>query len=80
MSRPTDSPDEHTNPLQEDGTQCLVVLQVLGDDHEPRWTRVELKHELYDVDPAAITVALEHLAEQGVVRREGEQIQASACA
>ncbi len=32
------------------------------------------------MDPAAIAVALERLAEQGVVHLEDEQIRASACA
>lgn len=53
---------------------------MLRDDHKPCWTRAELEHELYDVDPTAITVALERLAEQGVVQPEGEQIRASSCA
>ncbi len=80
MSRATDSPDGRIDPLEQDGTQCLVVLQMLRDDHKPRWTHAELEHELYDVDPAAITVALERLAEQGVVHLEGEQIEVSPCA
>ena len=73
-------PNERTGPRQEEGTQCVIVLQVLRHDHEPRWTRAELERELHDVDPAAITVALERLNEQGVVRMEGDQIEASPCA
>ncbi len=68
------------DPLQEDGTQCLVVLQVLRDDYPEPWTRAELDRELYDVDEAAIGVALERLREQGVVHAEGEQVSASQCA
>ena len=68
------------DPLQEDGTQCLVVLQVLRDDHPEPWTRVELDRELYDLNPDAITVALECLQEQGVVQVEGERFCASPCA
>ncbi len=73
-------PDERINPRQEEGTQCVVVLQVLRSDHELRWSRQEIEHELHDVDPDAIGVALERLAEQGVVHCEGEQVWASPCA
>jgi hypothetical protein len=72
--------DERIDPFQEEGTQCLVVLQVLRDDHKPPWSREEIEQELADVDPEAIGVALERLEEQGVVTRDGEQIQASPCA
>jgi DNA-binding HxlR family transcriptional regulator len=73
-------PDERVYPLQEGGTQCVVVLQLLRDDHELPWSREEIERELDDVDPEAIGVALERLEEQGVVNREGAQIQASPCA
>jgi hypothetical protein len=73
-------PEEQVGPLEQDGTQCLVVLQLLRDDHALRWPRGELERELYDVDPKAIDVALERLREQGVVRAEGEQVWASTCA
>ena len=45
-----DMPEEQVDPLEQDGTQCLVVLQLLRDDHALRWTRGELERELYDVD------------------------------
>jgi hypothetical protein len=73
-------PGKRNDPRQEEGTQCLIVLQVLRDDHEQPWTRAELEHALHDVDPAAITVALERLNEQGVIRIESDQIEASPCA
>jgi hypothetical protein len=68
------------NPRQEDGTQCVVVLQVLRDDHPKPWTRKEIERELHDVDPDAIGVALERLREQGVVNVEGGRFSASPCA
>lgn len=73
-------PREPIYPLQECGTQCVVVLQVLRKDHESPWRRAELERELHDVDPAAIGVALERLREQGVVHLEGERVSASTCA
>ncbi len=71
---------EQADPLEQDGTQCLVVLQLLRDDRTPHWSRGELELELYDVDPRAIGVALERLREQGVVHGDGERVWASACA
>ncbi len=71
--------EEQIDPLEQGGTQCLVVLQLLRDDHPARWPRGELERELYDVDPEAIGVALERLRQQGVVHAEGERVWASAC-
>jgi hypothetical protein len=68
------------NPRQEDGTQCVIVLQVLRDDHPEPWTRREIKRKLADIDQDAVGVALERLHEQGVIRIIGNQIEASPCA
>ncbi len=73
-------PGERVDPLEQEGTQCLVVLQLLRNDHALHWTRGELERELYDVDPKAIGVALKRLREQGVVHGNGERVWASACA
>ena len=73
-------PGQPIDPLEHDGAQYLLVLQLLRDDHDPKWTRVELTKELDDLDPDAIAVALERLREQGVAHAEGEQLTASACA
>lgn len=72
-------PEEQVDPLEQNGAQFLVALQLLRDDHTLRWTRGELERELHDVDPEAIGVALERLREQGVVHREGERVWASMC-
>jgi hypothetical protein len=68
------------DPLEQAGTQCVVVLQLLRDDHPELWTRAELDRELYDVDREAIGVALDRLVEQGVVQVKGERFSASPCA
>ncbi len=72
-------PDERIDPLQEEGAQRLIVLQVLRGDHDLRWSRQELERELHDVSPVAIGVALERLQAQDVVHLEGEQVWASPC-
>jgi hypothetical protein len=62
------------------GTEAVVLLQLLRDDHEQPWTLAELKDALADVDPTAIAVSIERLHEQGVVRIDGKHITASPCA
>lgn len=77
MSGAHDSPEE---ALEEDGTQRSIVLQLLRADHELRWTRFALEHELHDLEPAAIAVALNHLCAQGVVCAGEGRLWASPCA
>lgn len=57
-----------------------VVLQVLRDDHPRRWTRAELRSEIYDIAPEAIRQALKRLETHGVICVEGREIWASKCA
>jgi DNA-binding HxlR family transcriptional regulator len=57
-----------------------IVLQVLRDDHEERWTRTELLKEVDDVDPAIVTAELQRLAGEGVVIVNEERVTASPCA
>jgi hypothetical protein len=49
------------------GTEHIVVLELLRDDRPQRWTRRALERDLHDIDPRAITAALEHLRELGLV-------------
>lgn len=73
-------PDQPIDPLQEEGTQHVIVLQLLRKEHPQDWSRSELQAELDDIDPDAITVAIERLQEHGVVCVDGEQLRACACA
>jgi hypothetical protein len=57
-----------------------IVLQVLREDRDERWSRAELEHEIYDIDPVAIGEAMEHLREEGVVHISGQLVWASRCA
>jgi hypothetical protein len=63
-----------------DIAERAIVLQVLRDDHDERWSRGELERELYDVQPLAIGEALGRLREEGVVHLSGELVWASRCA
>jgi DNA-binding HxlR family transcriptional regulator len=56
-----------------------VVLQVLREDHEERWPRMELAQEISDFEPAVLEKALGRLGRDGVLRREGDSVWA-ACA
>jgi len=57
-----------------------IVLQVLRDDRDERWSRGELEHEIYDIDPVAIGEAMERLREEGVIHISGQMVWASRCA
>jgi hypothetical protein len=57
-----------------------IVLQVLRDDHDERWSRAELERELYDVETQALAAALESLRQEGVLHLSGDLVWASRCA
>lgn len=57
-----------------------IVLQVLRDDHDERWPRVELGRELGDFEPAILERALERLEREGVVHLDGSDVRASRAA
>jgi hypothetical protein len=56
-----------------------IVLELLRDDHEQWWTRVDLVREMYDVDAAAIDTALIRLCDTGVVEAQDERVRAAGC-
>jgi DNA-binding HxlR family transcriptional regulator len=64
----------------EEIAERAIVLQVLRDDHDERWSRAELEREIYDIEPLALGDALERLRQEGVVHLSGEQVWASRCA
>jgi hypothetical protein len=62
------------------GTERLILLSLLRRDHPPQWSCAELKLNLYNIPPEAITDALTELEAVGAVIVAGESIQASSCA
>jgi hypothetical protein len=75
-------PGERSRYHAEDGeiAERAIVLQVLREDHEERWSRAELERELYDIEPLQLSDALARLREAGVVHLAGELVWASRCA
>jgi DNA-binding IclR family transcriptional regulator len=57
-----------------------IVLQVLREDKDPRWTLAELQAEAYDIDPTTLAGALSRLERHGIVVECGEGVVASRCA
>lgn len=57
-----------------------VVLQVLRDDHEERWSRAELAEEISDFEPAALEEALGCLERDGVLHRQDDSVWAARAA
>jgi hypothetical protein len=47
-----------------------IVLQLLRDDREERWTREQLAREIADLPPAALERALVRLRRDGVLCRD----------
>jgi DNA-binding HxlR family transcriptional regulator len=47
-----------------------IVLQVLRDDHEERWSREELACEIPDFEPEVLDRALARLQREGILRLE----------
>jgi hypothetical protein len=64
----------------EEIAQRAVMLQVLRDDRDERWSRAELEREIYDIEPLEISDALERLSREGVVHLFGELVLASRAA
>lgn len=57
-----------------------VVLQILRDDHEERWSRAELAAEISDLKPAILDEALVRLEREGVLCLKGRFVSASRAA
>jgi DNA-binding HxlR family transcriptional regulator len=55
-------------------------FEVLRDDRDERWTRKELKREIYGIKGRAINKALKRLQEEGVVDLDGEYVWPTRCA
>jgi hypothetical protein len=45
-----------------------IVLQILRDDHEERWSREELAREIPDFEPMVLDGALARLRAEGILR------------
>lgn len=54
-----------------------IILQLLRDDHDERWSRAELEVEFGDVAPEALSSAIEHLERQGTVVMQRGHVLAS---
>ena len=74
MSQQASMPPDHRT------VERAIVLQLLRDDHDERWSRAELAVELDDFEPSVLAAALERLQEQGVVVAELDAILASPSA
>lgn len=76
-------PDEH--PTRDAAgelwmAQRAIVLQVLRDDRDPRWTRAELRREAPDIPRLIMREAFDRLEAEGVFVTKGKHVLASRCA
>jgi hypothetical protein len=56
-----------------------IVLELLSEDHDARWSRDELAASLR-ADRSTLDAAVERLRAEGVVLLDGEDVLASPCA
>jgi hypothetical protein len=68
-----------TDPWSVWMAERAIVLQVLRDDHDERWTRVELEEQVSDLAPQAIRDGLARLESERVIVTEGRHVLASRC-
>ncbi len=54
-----------------------IVAQILCEDHERRWSRMELEEEIRDCKPLALEEALARLERDGVLLCEGQSVWAA---
>jgi DNA-binding HxlR family transcriptional regulator len=54
-----------------------IVLQILRDDHEERWSREDLAQEIPDFEPTVLEEALECMERDGVLEREMDLVWAA---
>jgi len=57
-----------------------IILQVLRNDSDERWSRRKLQTEITDVEPRALRDALRRLERHGVLVRCDDDYVASRCA
>lgn len=73
----TEHPQPHAEPRS---IERAIILQLLRDDHDERWSRAELEAEVNDVEPSVLRNAIADLEHQGVVVAQDEHVLASPCA
>jgi hypothetical protein len=71
---------EHPRLPSDPRIERAIVLQLLRDDHDERWSRTELQAEAGDVEPSALGSAVEHLERHDVVVTLDGRVLASPCA
>jgi hypothetical protein len=65
-------------PSGDDGlVEKAIILQLLRDDHDERWSRTELEVEMVPIGSLAISDALARLEADGVLQLFGEAVSAS---
>lgn len=57
-----------------------IVLQLLRDDHDERWSHTELQAEINHTETSALSSAVERLEQHGVVASLDGYVLASRCA
>jgi DNA-binding HxlR family transcriptional regulator len=77
MRGPTDERRVGGDPWM---VERAIVLQLLRDDHQQRWTCAELTREIPDIEPSVLDEGLARLEREGVLHRKESSVWASRAA
>lgn len=69
--------DEQRSSGDVERAERAIVLQLLRDDHAPRWARAELACEISDFAAPQLEAALARLEREGVADCDGDAAWAS---
>lgn len=71
------SSDTPPNPSWDEVVRRAIVLQLLREDQDERWSRAELETEIKNTTPLDLNDALHRLRQEGVLYFHGELVLAS---
>lgn len=71
---------KHSSLPSDPRIERAIVLQLLRDDHDERWSHTELEAEVNNLEPSALSRAVECLEQHGVVVALDDRVLASRCA
>jgi hypothetical protein len=65
--------------LSPETAERAIILQLLREDHDERWTRAELLANV-NIEASALEIALDDLIQSGVLVTSEDHVLASRCA
>ncbi len=73
-------PSDHENPRSAEIAERAIILELLRDDHDERWSRAELQAAIDPIEPALLRKLLDDLERHGIIEFVEDCVVASRCA